>query len=140
LIKDVVVYGVEQTAMRSSKFSVFATFLLSPIAFTQFIPVSYVAGCATAKTAPRNAVLRSMDLTHASPVVLRSSAPTSRSKSPFAFISNVICSTFSKTYHMALLEPCQSKAYSTRLVLILFLMEILSIDPPIGAVFFYDKL
>jgi len=41
---------------------------------------------------------------------------------------------------MALLEPCQSKAYSTRLVLILFLMEILSIDPPIGAVFFYDKL
>jgi hypothetical protein len=58
---DVVVNGEDHTPINASRFSVFVTSLLSPMVFTHFIPVLNVAGCATANTAPRNAVLRSMD-------------------------------------------------------------------------------
>ena len=51
-----------------------------------------------------------------------------------------LLSHFSKTYHMALLEPSQSKAHSARFVLIPLLMEMFRIVPPIGAVFFNDQL
>src|ERR1700675_2619867 len=108
LIKDVVVKGDDQIPIKFFKVSVFATFLLLPMAFTHSIPVRNVAGWATAETAPRNAVVRSMDWTHASPDVRRSSAPTSRSKFPFTLISTETCYTISKTYHMALLEPSRS--------------------------------
>src|ERR1700689_4359959 len=86
LINDVVVNGEDQTSINSCKFSDFATLLLLPMVFTHSIPVRYVTGCATPNTAPRNAVLRSIARTQARPDGLRSSAPTSISKSPFKFI------------------------------------------------------
>src|ERR1700674_2463387 len=89
LIKEIVVNGEDQMLINSSKFSAFATILLSPIAFTQFIPASNVFGCATAVIAPRNADVRSIDWTHAGPVVFLSSAPTSISRSPFMKITNL---------------------------------------------------
>ena len=49
---------------------------------THSIPVTYVAGCATATTAPRKADVRSIDQTHAGAATRRSSAPTSISFCP----------------------------------------------------------